>query len=81
MTDPWTILLSKSHQSKFFHNQANRTSIQSAPSDWSHVPSLRLMLENSFYWYFNHRDDSVKKSNFIAFIQEKKKREIQSQQR
>ncbi|CAF1480234.1 unnamed protein product, partial [Rotaria sordida] len=37
MTDPWTILLSKSHQSKFFHNQANRTSIQSAPSDWSHV--------------------------------------------
>ncbi|CAF3255732.1 unnamed protein product, partial [Rotaria sp. Silwood2] len=77
---PWKILLSKSNQSKFFHSQANRTSIQSAPSDWSHVSSLRPMLENSFYSDFNHGDDSVKKSNFIAFIQEKN-REIQSQQR
>jgi hypothetical protein len=39
--DPWTILLSKSHQSKYFHNQANRTSIPAAPSDSSHVASLR----------------------------------------
>jgi hypothetical protein len=39
--DPWTILLSKSHQSKYFHNQMNRTSTPSAPVDYSHVASLR----------------------------------------
>jgi hypothetical protein len=38
------------------------------------------MLENSFYWDFNNRDDAVLKSRFITFIQEKN-REIQSQQR
>ena len=27
------------------------------------------MLEHSFYWDFQNRDDSVQKSNFIAFIQ------------
>jgi hypothetical protein len=37
------------------------------------------MLEHSFYWDFNSRDDSVQKSNFISFIQEKN-REIQSHQ-
>ncbi|CAF4695389.1 unnamed protein product [Rotaria sp. Silwood1] len=77
---PWTILLSKSHQSKYFHNQINRTSIPAAPSDSSHVASLRSMLENSFYWDFNSRDDSVQKSTFISFIQEKN-HNIQSQQR
>ncbi|CAF2931903.1 unnamed protein product [Rotaria sp. Silwood2] len=77
---PWTILLSKSHQTKYFHNQMNRTSIPAAPPDSSHVASLRSMLENSFYWDFNNRDDSVQKSTFISFIQEKN-HEIQSQQR
>ncbi|CAF3536035.1 unnamed protein product [Rotaria sordida] len=77
---PWTILLSKSHQTKYFHNQINRTSIPAAPNDSSHVASLRSMLENSFYWDFNNRDDSVQKSVFISFIQEKN-HEIQSQQR
>jgi hypothetical protein len=38
------------------------------------------MLENSFYWDFNNRDDPVQKSNFIRFIQEKN-RETQSHQR
>jgi hypothetical protein len=37
------------------------------------------MLENSFFWDFNSLDDSVQKSKFITFIQEKN-REIQSQQ-
>jgi hypothetical protein len=37
------------------------------------------MLENSFFWDFNIHDDSVEKSKFIRFIQEKN-REIQSQQ-
>ncbi|CAF3385074.1 unnamed protein product [Rotaria socialis] len=75
---PWTILLSKSHQTKYFHNQVNRTSIPAAPADSSNVASLRSMLENSFYWDFNNRDDPVKKSSFISFIQEKN-HEIQSQ--
>ncbi|CAF3911063.1 unnamed protein product [Rotaria magnacalcarata] len=75
---PWTILLSKSHQTKYFHNQMNRTSIPAAPTDSSNVASLRSMLENSFYWDFNNRDDPVKKSSFISFIQEKN-HEIQSQ--
>ncbi len=38
------------------------------------------MLENSFYWDFNNRDDSVQKSNFISFIQGKN-RDMQSQQK
>lgn len=29
------------------------------------------MLENSFYWNFDNHEDTVLKSNFIAFIQEK----------
>lgn len=29
------------------------------------------MLEHSFYWDFQNRDDPVQKSNFIAFIQGK----------
>jgi hypothetical protein len=37
------------------------------------------MLENSFYWDFNNRDDPVQKSNFISFIQGKN-RELQSHQ-
>ncbi len=39
--DPWTILLSKSRQSKYFHNQINRQSLESAPPDSSHVALLR----------------------------------------
>lgn len=35
------------------------------------------MLENSFYWDFENRDDSVQKSDFISFIQ-RKNRETQS---
>ena len=80
LIDPWTILLSKSRQSKYFHNQMTRESIEFAPSDSSSVASLRSMLENSFYWDFNNTDGSVQKSNFITFIQEKN-REIQSHQR
>lgn len=94
--DPWTILLSKSRQMKYFHNQILRTSSETAPSDSSHAAGLksvenlvifitfffffssRPMLEHSFYWDFQNRDDSVQKSNFIAFIQGKN-REIQSQ--
>jgi hypothetical protein len=38
------------------------------------------MLENSFYWDFNNRDDPVQKSTFISFIREKNQ-ETQSQQR
>lgn len=37
------------------------------------------MLEHSFYWDFNSRDDPVQKSNFISFIQ-RKNRELQSNQ-
>lgn len=37
------------------------------------------MLENSFYWDFNSRDDPIQKSNFISFIQGRN-REIQSHQ-
>lgn len=47
--DPWTILFGKSRQMKYFHNQANRTSIQSAPSDSSHVALLRS-IESVFYF-------------------------------
>ena len=36
------------------------------------------MLEHSFYWDFQNRDDPVQKSNFIAFIQGKN-RSLQSQ--
>lgn len=39
--DPWTILLSKTRQMKYFHNQANRTSIETAPSDGSHAAGLK----------------------------------------
>lgn len=38
---PWTILLSKSRQVKYFHNYARRESIPEAPGDSSHVASLR----------------------------------------
>jgi hypothetical protein len=47
--DPWTILFGKSRQMKYFHNQVNRTSIQSAPSDSSHVALLRS-IESEFYF-------------------------------
>ncbi|CAF0732775.1 unnamed protein product [Adineta steineri] len=77
---PWTLILSKSTQSKYFHNQVTRASLQRAPPDSSHVAPLKSMLENSFYWDFNSRDDSVQKSNFISFIHGKN-HELQSQQR
>ncbi|CAF0750530.1 unnamed protein product [Adineta steineri] len=77
---PWTLILSKSTQSKYFHNQVTRASLQHAPPDSSHVAPLKSMLENSFYWDFNSRDDSVQKSNFISFIHGKN-HELQSQQR
>ncbi len=38
------------------------------------------MLENSFYWDFDNRDDSVQKSHFITFIQEKNRDTQQQQQ-
>jgi hypothetical protein len=38
------------------------------------------MLENSFYWDFNSRDDPVQKSTFISFIHGKNQ-ELHSQQR
>ena len=38
---PWTILLSKSRQTKYFHNYNRRESIPEAPADSSHVASLR----------------------------------------
>jgi hypothetical protein len=46
--DPWTILFGKSRQMKYFHNHATRTSIQAAPSDSSHVASLRS-IESEFH--------------------------------
>ena len=39
--DPWTILLSKTRQMKYFHNQANRTSTETVPSDASHAAGLK----------------------------------------
>lgn len=39
--DPWTILLGKTRQMKYFHNQANRTSIETVPSDASHAAGLK----------------------------------------
>ncbi|UJR28824.1 hypothetical protein I4U23_010048 [Adineta vaga] len=77
---PWTILLSKSRQQKYFHNQKDRTSIEGAPGDGAHVASIRSMLENSFYWDFSNRDDALRKSTFISFIQQKN-HEAQLQQR
>ncbi|CAF1175347.1 unnamed protein product [Didymodactylos carnosus] len=70
---PWTILWGRSKQQKYFHNQNTRVSESVAPSDYSHVASLRSMLENSFYWDFNtnFRDDTVSKSNMISFIRGK----------
>lgn len=68
---PWTVVLSRTRNNKYFHNQKTRESIPAAPSDCSHVPSLRSMLENSFYWDFNDPVDSVTKSSFLQFIQEK----------
>ena len=44
--DPWTILLSKTRQMKYFHNQALRTSSETAPSDFSHAAGLKSV-ENS----------------------------------
>lgn len=68
---PWTILLSKSRQVKYFHNYNRRESIPEAPADSSHVASLRSMLEHSFYWDFNNPENAVPKSRFITLIQDK----------
>ena len=38
---PWTLLFGKTANSKYFHNQNSRESTQHAPSDCSHVASLR----------------------------------------
>ncbi|CAF1274866.1 unnamed protein product [Adineta ricciae] len=77
---PWTILLSKSTQQKYFHDQIKRTSVFEPPHDSSHAASLRSTLENSFYWDFNRRGDTLTKSAFISFIREKN-HETQVQQR